>query len=127
MLHLAMISKNGTVWDVSLNEKVSPSNIFLFKLPKSCPCGYRGYSDDKGILNFIEGHLNRKFVQYHSSFNGNGHKTGMKHQLNGNICYTQSLQFGNALWLFGASFLGTSNENSGAPLVFNGNGKSYLF
>ena len=61
MLHLAMISKNGTVWDVSLNEKVSPSNIFLFKLPKSCPCGYRGYSDDKGILNFIEGHINQGY------------------------------------------------------------------
>ena len=88
MLHLAMISKNGTVWDVSLNEKVSPSKIYLFKLPKSYSCGiykncnscgYRGYSDDKGILNFIEGHLNRKFVQYHSSFNG--HKTGIKHHI----------------------------------------------
>ena len=108
MLHLAMISKNGTVWDVSLNEKVSPSKMFLFNLPKSCSCGYQGYSDDKGILNFLEGHLDRKFVQYHSSFNGNGHKTGIKHQLKvigiiGNECYTQSLQFGNTLWLFGAT------------------------
>ena len=80
MLHLAMISRNGTVWDVSLNEKVSPSKMFLFKLPKSCSCGYRGYSDDKGILNFIEGHLNRKFIQYHSSFK-NGYKTGVKHHI----------------------------------------------
>ena len=81
MLHLAMISKNGTVWDVSLNEKVSPSKMFLFKLPTSCSCGYQGYSDDRGILNFIEGHLNRKFVQYHSSINRNGHKTGIKRHL----------------------------------------------
>ena len=81
MLHLAMISKIGTVWDMSLNEKMSPSKIFLFKLPKSYSCGYQGYSDDKGILNFIEGHLNRKFVQYHSSFNGNGYKTGIKHHI----------------------------------------------
>ena len=72
-----MISKNGTVWDGSVNEKVSPTKKFLFKLPKSS-CGYQGYSDDKGILNFIEGHLNRKIVQYHSSFDGNGHKTGIK-------------------------------------------------
>ena len=42
--------------------------------------GYRGYSDDKGILNFIEGHLNRKFIQYHSSFK-NGYKTGVKHHI----------------------------------------------
>ena len=83
ILHLAIISKNGTVWDVSLNEKVSPSKMFLFNLPKSCSCGYHGYSDDKGILNFIEGHLNRKFVQYHPSFNGKGHKNGIKHHLKG--------------------------------------------
>ena len=83
MPHLAIISKNGTVWDVSLNEKVSPSKMFLFKLPNSFLCGYRGYSDDKGILNFIEGHLNRKFVQYDTSFNGNGHKIGIKHHIKG--------------------------------------------
>ena len=117
MLHLAMISKNGTVWDMSLNEKVSPSKMFLFTLPKSSLCGYRGYSDDKGILNFIEGHLTRKFVQYHSSFNGKGHKTGIKRHLkdiglqgNGNACYTQSLQFGNSLWLFGASYFGDGSD-----------------
>ena len=81
MLHLAMISKNGTIWDVSLNEKVSPSKMSLFKLPKSSLCGYQGYSDDKGILNFIEGYLSRKFVQYHSSFNGKGHKNGIKRHL----------------------------------------------
>ena len=81
MLHLAMISKNGTVWDVSLNEKISPSKMYLFKLQSSYICGYQGYSDDKGILNFIEGRLDRKFVQYHSSFNGNGYKTGIKHHI----------------------------------------------
>ena len=123
MLHLAMISKNGTVWDVSLNEKVSPSKMFLFELPTSCLCGYRGYSDDKGILNFIDGQLNRKFVQYHSSFNGNGHKTGIKLHLRRvgsrrNACYTQSLQFGNSFWLFGAtSYYGSDFQD----------GKSYLF
>ena len=81
MLHLAMILRNGTVWDVSLSEKISASKTFLFKLPTSYSCGYHGYSDDKGILNFIEGHLNRKFVQYHSLFNEKGYKTGIKHYI----------------------------------------------
>ena len=36
------------------------------------------------------------------------------------VCYTQSLQFGNAFWLFGASPRG--DENWG-----KGDGKSYLF
>ena len=135
MLHLAIISRNGTVWDLSFNEKVSLSKMFLFKLPKSCSCGYRGYSDDKGILNFIEGHLNRKFVQYHSSFNGNGVKTGIRHHIKGEVgwqkmangkkmCYTQSLQFGNTLWLFGALAL-TSFGSTGKEI--NGDYKSYLF
>ena len=70
MLHLAMISKNGTVvWDVSLNEKNSPSKKNLFKLPKSC--SYHGYSDDKGILNFITGQEAQKvdFKSYHKNRN----------------------------------------------------------
>ena len=72
MLHLAMISKNGTVWDVSLNERTSPSKKYMFKLPKSC--SYHGYSDDKGILNFIAGHLEAKkvdFKSYHKNRNHN--------------------------------------------------------
>ena len=70
MLHLALISKNGTVWDVSLNEKTSPSKKYLFKLPKSC--SYHGYCDDKGILNFIAGHLDTEkvdFKSYHKNRN----------------------------------------------------------
>ena len=70
MLHLAMISKNGTVWDLSLNEKNSPSKKNLFKLPKSC--SYHGYSDDKGILNFITGQLEEhkvEFKSYHKNRN----------------------------------------------------------
>ena len=55
MMHLAMISQNGTIWDVSLNEKLSPSKKYLFKLPNSC--WYHGYSDDRGVLYFIDGYL----------------------------------------------------------------------
>ena len=107
MMHLAMISMNGTIWDISLNEKISPSKKYLFKLPPSC--SYHGYSDDKGILYFIDGYL-RNVIQFHLSFNNYGHKNvaklktnDMKIYCNNGIClesnklwcYTQSLPFGN--------------------------------
>ena len=76
MMHLAMVSTNGTVWDISLNEKSSPSKLYLLKLPQSCT--YNGYSDAKGILNFINGNLKKKLIQYHSSFSKKGHKTVVK-------------------------------------------------
>ena len=46
MKHLVLISTNGTVWDISLNENKSPSKKKLFELPNHCR--YHGYSDDKG-------------------------------------------------------------------------------
>ena len=67
MKHLILISTNGTVWDISLNENISPSNKKLFKLPNS---QYHGYTDDKGILYFISGRLGsvKKVIKYHPSF-----------------------------------------------------------
>ena len=68
MKHLILISTNGTVWDISLNENKSPSKKRLFELPNSCQ--YHGYSDDKGILYFISGRLGttKKVIKYHPSF-----------------------------------------------------------
>ena len=127
MMHLAMVSTNGTVWDISLTENSSPSKRYLFKLPKSCT--YHGYSDAQGILYFIEGQLGKKLIQYHSSFSKKGHKTVVKNIIINNDklycfpydwqsmgfdywdrqyicsqCYTQSLQFGNYFWLYGSTY-----------------------
>ena len=68
MKHLILISTNGTVWDISLNENISPSKKRLFELSNSCQ--YHGYSDDKGILYFIIGRLRsaKKVIKYHPSF-----------------------------------------------------------
>ena len=127
-----MVSTNGTVWDISLNENSSPSKLYILKLPQSC--FYHGYSDAKGILNFINGNIKKKMIQYHSSFSKKGHKTVLKNIINKDdiveycssnnwqtlsldswdhhwdthyictLCYTQSLQFGNYFWLFGSTF-----------------------
>ena len=129
MMHLAMVSKNGTVWDISLTENSSPSKRYLFKLPQSCT--YHGYSDGQGILYFIDGQLRKKLIQYHSSFSKKGHKTVVKKIIINNErlycysynwqsisldywdtpyhdicsqCYTQSLQFGDYFWLYGSTY-----------------------
>ena len=135
-MHLAMVSTNGTVWDVSLTENSSPSKHYLFKLPQSCT--YHGYSDAQGILYFIDGRLRKKLIQYHSSFSKKGHKTVVKniiinsHKLYCNSydwhsldwdtphhdicsqCYTQSLQFGNYFWLYGSTYTADHLLNSAA-------------
>ena len=114
MKHLILISTNGTVWDISLNENKSPSKKRLFELPNSCH--YHGYSDDEGILYFISGRLGtvKQVVKYHSSF---GHKKGAKIKYdcdnNGdyqchNLCFTHSLQFGNNFWIFGKTMVGNA-------------------
>ena len=87
MAHLILISTNGTVWDLSLNEKVSLSKKKLLKLPDSCL--YHGYSDDKGILYFINGNLQKKITKYHQSFDRNGHKTGGKLFVKGEKLFTE--------------------------------------
>ena len=115
MMHLAIVSKNGTIWDISLNENRSPSKHYLLQLPKSCT--YHGYSDAKGVLYFIDGHLRKKLTKYHSSFGKKGHKKGDKIAIKVDVselcsmdttctsielsCYKQSLQFGNLFWLYG--------------------------
>ena len=129
MMHLAMVSTNGTVWDISLNENSSPSKLYLLKLPQSCT--YHGYSDAKGILNIINGNLKKKLIQYHSSFSKKGHQTIVKNIIikeKGehcspynwpwqslslddfdtlyicSQCYHQSLQIGNYFWLYGSIY-----------------------
>ena len=115
-MHIALISENGTVWDISLDENKSPSEGYLFKLQDNS-CTYHGYSDAKGVLYIIDGFLVAKVVKYHSSFNENGHKKGSKLDINKlpcygttcingyeDMCFTQSLLFGNFFWFFGATY-----------------------
>ena len=141
-MHLAMVSTNGTVWDISLTENSSPSKRYLFKLPQSCT--YHGYSDAQGILYFIDGqygHIRKKLIKYHSSFSKKGHKTVVKNIIIDNdrgeycssnywqtvlqywehnwddqhicsLCYTQSLQFGNYFWLYGSTYIADQLLNS---------------
>ena len=113
MKHLVLISTNGTVWDISLNEIKSPSKKRLFKLPDSCE--YHGYSDGRGILYFIMGKLGsvKRVRKYHFSYGLKiGEKIDYKCKFSplyefainpdcSEVCFTQSVQIGNKFWILG--------------------------
>ena len=70
ILHFAMISKNGSIFDVSATESVSASQGLLIKLQTSL---YSGYSDPDGVLYVFQRDLKRPMVKYHKSFNKRGY------------------------------------------------------
>ena len=70
---MAIVFEDGSVNDLSLQEKVSPSKGWILKLPKKHQ--YHGYSDEKGILYFIDGELKLPITKYHKSINEQGHST----------------------------------------------------
>ena len=65
--HVALIYQDGSVFDLSLHEDLSPSQGKLLKLPKDE--GYFGYSDPQGVLYLISATIYRKITKYHRSFN----------------------------------------------------------
>ena len=67
MPHVALLYQDGSIYDLSLHEDLSPSRGFLFKLPKDE--GYFGYSDPEGVLYLISATIYRKITKYHRHFN----------------------------------------------------------
>ena len=70
---MAIIFEDGNVYDLSLEEKVSPSKGPFLKLPKKQQ--YHGYSDETGILYFFDGELKSPITRFHESINKQGHDT----------------------------------------------------
>jgi len=105
--HVALVYQNGFVYDISLNETISPSKNFLLKLSNENSQGYFGhgyfgYSDALGVLHFISSSLTtRKITRYHESY---GHDTipdsGLKtiHEMDR---FAHGLQVGNKFWVWG--------------------------
>ena len=99
MPHLAVVTKYGDVYDISLFENVSPSQGHLRKLYNSLK--YHVHSDPKGILYFFDGEFRRPVVQYHPK---NGHEIiQMKGKIENSYYmsyYMQSIQIGKYFWFF---------------------------
>ena len=116
--HVALVYGDGSIYDISLNEDISPSKHFLFKLSKDK--GYFGYADQFGILHFISSSLTRKITRYYESF---GHKTipksvpKMVHKMDS---FSHGLQVGNKVWVWGIMYKeeGISDQNTYRPETY---------
>ena len=59
-----MVFSDGNVYQNTFQDP--NSKMLLFKLPKAKK--YYGYSDDKGVLYFIDSKLERSTRKYHKAF-----------------------------------------------------------
>ena len=78
-LNLALIFDEGHVWHFTMNGTVPCAKEMLFKLPKSQE--YHGYSDENGVLYFIQSDTNKPITQFHKKMSKDGHKVISKSAL----------------------------------------------
>ena len=103
---MAIIYDNGRVWNFSFMNKTLVMRNHLFKLPKSEY--YFGYSDENGILYFINSDAEKSITKYHKSFGKMGHKTvaQSKRKEDPGLCdcvygYYYGVLLGKTFWAFG--------------------------
>ena len=69
-LNLAIVLVNGSVWDISFDDKfMAIKKKLLIQLPKSKP--YFSFSSNLKVLNFVRNDLGTKIIQ----LNNQGHMT----------------------------------------------------
>ena len=97
--HIALIYHDGSVFDISLNENLSPSKQLLMKLPNDKT--YFGFANEQqGILNFISSTICRPITQFkfkHSIIPNS--KPKMVDPMH--YHFTQGIQVGNMFWVWG--------------------------
>ena len=120
-LNLAIVLVNGSVWDISFDDKfMAIKKKLLIQLPKSKP--YFSFSSNLKVLNFVRNDLSTKIIQ----LNNQGHMTipasnGIKliddamTEMHGSatawresrksrfpLWFREGIQVGNMFWVFGA-------------------------
>lgn len=130
IVHFALILKDGTVIDVSSSPSKSPSRGKLLKLPYSSK--YHGYTDDKGVLFFIDGVLKKPVVKFHPSLNKAGHQTLEMNGIwkeNPMFVFKESVRIGRDLWIGRpaclTSYLNVYCPAKGESVIWNSH-KKYL-
>ena len=122
-LNLAIVLVNGSVWDISFDDKfMAIKKKLLIQLPKSKP--YFSFSSNLKVLNFVRNDLSTKIIQ----LNNQGHMTipasnGIKliddaktemyesatdwrspiwSQLQLGLWFRKGIQIGNMFWVYDA-------------------------
>ena len=74
-LNLAIVLRNGSVWDISFDDKfMAIKKKLLIQLPKS-KNPYFPFSTNFKVLNFVRNDLRKDIIQYHKKLNKEGHMT----------------------------------------------------
>ena len=116
MPHVALIYEDGSVFDVSLEEDISPSKNLLIKLPDERndgdnERGHRfGYQDQMGSLYFLSSKISRPITQLQqkSRFHTIAHKYNENQFHPGeSLKLYAGTQVGNRFWLFGMKQYGS--------------------
>ena len=111
-LNLAIVLRNGSVWDISFDDKfMTIKKKLLIQLPKSKP--YFPFATNFKVLHFVRNDLRKDIVQYHKKLNKQGHmtigKSSLHSKLTDNIesmkyetnwSFQESIQVGNMFWVF---------------------------
>ena len=118
--HVALIYHDGSVFDISLNEKISPSKQLLLKLPKDKT--YFGFANEQqGILNFISSTICRPITQFklkHSIIPDSKPKMVVPMD----YYFTQGIQVGNMFWVWGID-----NAYLYTQVLSNPNPKTFIY
>ena len=101
--HLAIVNDQNEVYDFSLNDEKSGSKGRLFRLPKHI--SYFVYSDLSNYLYFLDRELQKPVVKYdgnrHEVIHVNEITIYSQQSFELKPIISQSLNYGNLLWLFG--------------------------
>ena len=105
--HIAVIYNDGSVYDVSLEESISPSRNLLLELPKEEDIKGRryAYQDHIGTLYFISSTISRPIIQYYYGFGAIATLSSHKFKdLDFKFRLDLGTQVGNKFWLFGFAY-----------------------
>ena len=123
-LNLAIVLDNGSVWDISFDDKfMAIKKKLLIQLPYKKYTTYFPFSTNFKVLNFVRNDLGKDIIQYHKKLNKQGHmtigKSSFPTKLTGLlglgeveyrkisfdtmlVKYTDGIQVGNIFWVFNA-------------------------
>ena len=121
-LNLAIVLRNGSVWDISFDDKfMGIKKKLLIQLPYKKYTTYFPFSTNCKVLNFVRNDLGRDIIQYHKKLNKQGHMTigkslfptihtdvigtggSWKNNVNNLLVkYIDGIQVGNMFWVLNA-------------------------
>ena len=123
MPHIAVIYRDGSVFDISLEEKLSPSKNLLIKLPDDTndkdDRGKRyAYQDQIGTLYFFSSTISRPVTQLQqkSRFHTITHNGQKLFDLDRRVKLYSGTQLGNKFWVWGSAYHG-GEQNTGCMFI----------